>query len=71
MGARLQRVCIFKIKPLAFISTTKSKNKPLLKQTQKLISGNAKVLTQNHEDKNQTQDTLRKAEAGGQVTVPS
>lgn len=49
MGAWFQRVCVFKIKPLAFINTTKSKTKPLLKQIHKLISRNAKVLTQIHE----------------------
>lgn len=80
MGAQFQRACVFKIKPLAFINITKSKTKPLLNQIHKLISRNAKVLTQIHEAKKNTnknnnkktqQNTLRKAEAGAQVTAPS
>lgn len=51
MGAWFNRACVFKIKPLVFIATTKSKNKTLLNQIHKLISRNAKVLTQTQEDK--------------------
>lgn len=51
MGAWLHRACVFKIKPLVFVNTTKSKNKPSLNQIHKLISRNAKVLTQIQEDK--------------------
>lgn len=51
MGAWLHRACVFKIKPLVYINTTKSKNKTLLNQIHNLISRNAKVLTQIQEDK--------------------
>lgn len=51
MGAWFHKSCVFKIKPLFFINTTKSKNKTLLNQIHKLISRNAEVLTQIQEDK--------------------
>lgn len=51
MGAWFHKSCVFKIKPLVFINTTKSKNKTLLNQIHKLISRNAKVLTQTEDDK--------------------
>lgn len=51
MGVQFHRACVFKIKLLVFINTTKSKNKTLLNQIHKLISRNAKVLTQIQEDK--------------------
>lgn len=51
MGAWFHRACVFKIKPLVFVNTTKSKNKTLLNQIHKFISRKAEVLTQIQEDK--------------------